>query len=322
MSKFKLLLVSDLHGSEVAYRKLSNAVRFYKVDAVVLAGDLAGKVLAPVIKLPDDSYRIPIISENKVFKGSEAEVKIKELRASGYHVRVVSEEEHERMVNDKDYLNKVFNETMAKDIVEYLSIIDERYRQQGVKLYIIPGNDDPNEVIDAVVNRQWGSIIPFDEGIVNLNDHLLVGFGYSNITPWNTHRELSEEDIYNRLSRLMNKLDGGAYSRTILVVHVPPHGTLIDQAPMLTSDFKVVRRGGEVVFTHVGSTGVRRIIEEYKPLMGLHGHIHESGGVDYLKIDGSRIPVFNAGSEYQYGILRGIIISIDGNKVNYVPVRG
>ncbi|KUO84563.1 MAG: hypothetical protein AT709_04965 [Caldivirga sp. MG_3] len=79
MSKFKLLLVSDLHGSEVAYRKLSNAVRFYKVDAVVLAGDLAGKVLAPVIKLPGDSYRIPIISENKVFKGSEAEVKIKEL---------------------------------------------------------------------------------------------------------------------------------------------------------------------------------------------------------------------------------------------------
>ncbi len=322
MGRFRLLLVSDLHGSEVAYRKLSNAVRFYKVDAVVLAGDLAGKVLAPVIKLPDGSYKIPIISENKVFKASEAEAKIKELKASGYHIRVVSEEEHERMINDKDYLNKVFNETMAKDVAEYLSVIDERYRQQGVKLYVIPGNDDPDEVINAVVNRRWGSIVFFDNDIVNLNDYLLVGFGYSNITPWNTHRELSEEDMYSRLSRLMNRLDGNDYARTILVVHAPPHGTLIDQAPMLTSDFKVVRRGGEVILTHVGSVGVRRVIEEYKPLMGLHGHIHESGGVDYLKVDGLRIPVFNAGSEYQYGILRGIIISIDGNKVNYVPVRG
>ncbi|WP_291765978.1 metallophosphoesterase family protein [Caldivirga sp. UBA161] len=321
MSKLKLLLVSDLHGSETAYRKLANAVKYYKVDAVIFAGDLAGKVLVPVIRI-NDSYKIPLISEDKLLKGSEAEGKIKELRGSGYHVRVVTEEEYERMRNDKDYLNKVFNETLTNDIVEYLNVIDEKYRQQGVKMYIIPGNDDPIDVINGVNSRQWSSIIPFDENVVNLNSHMLVGFGYSNITPWNTHRELSEGEMYERLSKLMNKLDKGEYSRTILVVHAPPHGTVIDQAPMLTSDFKVVRRGGEAVLTHVGSTSVRRIIEEYKPLMGLHGHIHESGGVDAIKVNGAKILVFNAGSEYQFGVLRGIIISIDGNKVNYIPVRG
>ena len=321
MGKLKLLLVSDLHGSETAYRKLANAVKYYKVDAVVFAGDLAGKVLVPVIKI-GDSYKIPLISEDKLFKGSEAEGKIKELRGSGYHVRVVTEEEYERMKSDKDYLDKVLNETLTNDIVEYLNIIDERYRQQGVKMYLIPGNDDPIDVINGVNSRQWGSIIPFDENIVNLNSHILVGFGYSNITPWNTHRELSEEEMYERLSRLMNKLDNSEYSKTILVVHAPPYGTVIDQAPMLTSDLRVVRRGGEVVLTHVGSTSVKRIIEEYKPLMGLHGHIHESGGVDAIKVNGVKIPIFNAGSEYQFGVLRGIIISIDGNKVNYIPVRG
>ena len=321
MGKLKLLLVSDLHGSETAYRKLANAVKYYKVDAVVFAGDLAGKVLVPVIKI-GDSYKIPLISEDKLFKGSEAEGKIKELRGSGYHVRVVTEEEYERMKSDKDYLDKVLNETLTNDIVEYLNIIDERYRQQGVKMYLIPGNDDPIDVINGVNSRQWGSIIPFDENIVNLNSHILVGFGYSNITPWNTHRELSEEEMYERLSRLMNKLDNSEYSKTILVIHAPPYGTVIDQAPMLTSDLRVVRRGGEVVLTHVGSTSVKRIIEEYKPLMGLHGHIHESGGVDAIKVNGVKIPIFNAGSEYQFGVLRGIIISIDGNKVNYIPVRG
>ena len=321
MSKLKLLLISDLHGSEIAYRKLSNAIKYYKVDAVVFAGDLAGKVLVPVIRI-NDSYKIPLISEDKLLKGSEADSKIKELRGSGYHVRIVTEEEYERMRNDKDYLNKVFNETLTNDIVEYLNVIDERYRQQGIKMYIIPGNDDPIDVINGVNSRQWSSIIPFDENVANLNSHILVGFGYSNITPWNTHRELSEEEMYERLSKLMNRLDNSEYSRTILVVHAPPYGTVIDQAPMLTSDFKIVRKGGEAVLTHVGSTSVKRIIEEYRPLMGLHGHIHESGGVDAIKVNGAKIPVFNAGSEYQFGVLRGIIISIDGNKVNYIPVRG
>lgn len=320
MSRFRLLLVSDLHGSEVAYRKLSNAIKYYRVDAVILAGDLTGKALVPVINI-DDSYEIPLLG-GKRLKRSEAEAKIKELRGSGYHVKVVSREEYEQLSNDRDYLSKVFNDVLVKDTIEYLSLIDERYRQQGVKMYLIPGNDDPAEVVNKINDAAWDNIVPFDEGIVELNDHLLVGFGYSNITPWNTHRELSEEEMYARLSKLMSRLNGGEYSRTILVVHAPPHGTLIDQAPMLTSDFKIVRRGGEAVLTHVGSVGVRRIIEEYRPLMGLHGHIHESGGVDYIKVDGAKVPVFNAGSEYQYGVLRGIVISIDGNKVNYVPVRG
>lgn len=320
MSRFRLLLVSDLHGSEVAYRKLSNAIKYYRVDAVILAGDLTGKALVPVINI-DDSYEIPLLG-GKRLKRSEVEAKIKELRGSGYHVKVVSREEYEQLSNDRDYLSKVFNDVLVKDTIEYLSLIDERYRQQGVKMYLIPGNDDPAEVVNKINDAAWDNIVPFDEGIVELNDHLLVGFGYSNITPWNTHRELSEEEMYARLSKLMSRLNGGEYSRTILVVHAPPHGTLIDQAPMLTSDFKIVRRGGEAVLTHVGSVGVRRIIEEYRPLMGLHGHIHESGGVDYIKVDGAKVPVFNAGSEYQYGVLRGIVISIDGNKVNYVPVRG
>lgn len=320
MSKFKLMLVSDLHGSEVAYRKLSNAIKYYRVDAVILAGDLTGKALVPVINT-GDSYEIPLLG-GKQLRRSEAEAKIKELRSSGYHVKVVSREEYEQLSNNKDYLSKVFNDVLIKDTIEYLSLINERYRQQGVKMYLIPGNDDPSEVVNKINDTAWGNIISFDEGIVELNDHVLVGFGYSNVTPWNTHRELSEEEMYTRLSKLMSKLNGGEYSRTILVVHAPPYGTSIDQAPMLTSDFKIVRRGGEVVLTHVGSVSVRRVIEEYRPLMGLHGHIHESGGVDYIKVDGAKVPVFNAGSEYQYGVLRGIVISIDGNKVNYVPVRG
>ena len=57
----------------------------------------------------------------------------------------------------------------------------------------------------------------------------------------------------------------------------------------------------------VGSTAVRAAVSRYRPLIGLHGHIHESKGV--RKIDG--ITVANPGSEYGEGILDGLVVDLD-----------
>lgn len=321
MARLRLLLVSDMHGSGLVFRKLANAPGYYKVDAVVYAGDLSGKSLITVVSLGNGRFRIPFIDENKVFSKAEADEKIRELRNQGNHVKVVSEEEYADLVNNKEKLNAIFDEVIRNDIVGYLRYVDEKYAKMGIKLYLIPGNDDPQSLVNSIRNNPWSSLVFFDESIVNVGDYLMLGFGYSNPTPWNTPRELSEDEIYRRLTGMFNSL-GNDSRRTIAVIHTPPHGTVIDQAPMLTKDLKVVRVGGEVLLTHVGSLAVRRIIEEYGPLMGLHGHVHESSGVDYLKANGVKVPVFNAGSEYQYGVLRGILIIMDGDRVNYLPVRG
>ena len=48
----RLLVASDLHASEVAWRKLLNAVRLgiWKADAVLVAGDLSGKALVALVQ--------------------------------------------------------------------------------------------------------------------------------------------------------------------------------------------------------------------------------------------------------------------------------
>jgi len=63
--------------------------------------------------------------------------------------------------------------------------------------------------------------------------------------------------------------------------------------------------------THVGSKAIRQIIEEYKPMLGLHGHIHESRAFD--KVAGTL--VLNPGSEYNSGIFHGIYIVLENGKV-------
>src|SRR3990170_4511135 len=66
----------------------------------------------------------------------------------------------------------------------------------------------------------------------------------------------------------------------------------------------------------VGSTGVRRAIERFRPVLGVHGHIHESGGERRI---GDTVCV-NAGSEASMGILRGYLVDLTENGVER-PLR-
>jgi Icc-related predicted phosphoesterase len=64
---------------------------------------------------------------------------------------------------------------------------------------------------------------------------------------------------------------------------------------------------------------VRKVIEKYQPIIGLHGHIHESGGMDKI----GKTIVVNPGSEYSEGVLKGYVIEIDqGRLINYWKVEG
>jgi len=50
-------------------------------------------------------------------------------------------------------------------------------------------------------------------------------------------------------------------------------------APKLDAELKpVITLGTGIETIPAGSTAVRRMIEKYQPLMGLHGHIHEARG--------------------------------------------
>ncbi|MHA1617006.1 MAG: metallophosphoesterase [Candidatus Njordarchaeales archaeon] len=127
----------------------------------------------------------------------------------------------------------------------------------GVNVYFIPGNCDDRRLLE------WSG-----EGIYNLHlkeyrvgDLLLFGLGGSNVTPFHTNIEWSEDEI----RKMLEGRDLG--ERSIFVSHGPPYGTRLD---------KVMR------IKHVGSKELRKFIEEKQPLLVLTGHIHESAGIDRI----------------------------------------
>ncbi|MBN2478125.1 metallophosphoesterase [Candidatus Micrarchaeota archaeon] len=116
--------------------------------------------------------------------------------------------------------------------------------------FFIPGNNETKDVLSGIKNNIHGKRTEIPEG---LN---VVGFGYSNITPFGTPGELTENEIMNGLEKL--NID----RNTILMLHVPPKG-IMDEA------------GGH----HPGSTSVLEIVNKKKPFLVLFGHIHENKGV-------------------------------------------
>jgi len=101
---------------------------------------------------------------------------------------------------------------------------------------------------------------------------------------------------------------------SVFNLHAPPIDTLLDTSFKLDNSVdppKIVTQAGQPVTTGVGSSSVREAIEKYRPLLGLHGHIHESRGITNL----GRTLCINPGSEYSEGILRGVIVNLAKDKV-------
>ncbi len=329
----RILLVSDLHGSSTAFGKLSNALKFYKADVVVLAGDLTGKALIPIIRRNGgyvvgrsvSKYLLNFLNGKNEFNEGRLDDVVRAIRSRGYYPYITDEADYEELINNEAKVKEVFIKLMMSALLEDLGKVEERYREHGVKLLIMPGNDDYQEIADYV-NHKLSSdvIIPIDEGIYEFNGYTFIGFGYSTPTPWHTPREVPEDELRARVSKLIDGVDTSRRGKMIFVIHDPPHGTLIDQAYQLDRDFKPVIRGGEVARVHVGSRAVRELIEVHSPILGLHGHIHESPGIDYVRNSaGFRTHVVNAGSEYSQGVLRLAYLIIEGGRLrNYFLMSG
>ena len=100
-------------------------------------------------------------------------------------------------------------------------------------------------------------------------------------------------------------------STAIFNLHVPPFDSRLDTANEINPDLTLVYKGGQPNPVPVGSTAVRQIIEEYQPLLALHGHIHESRGEARI----GRTLCINSGSEYNSGRIHGVTVKLAGPEV-------
>jgi Icc-related predicted phosphoesterase len=319
MPKTRLFFTSDVHGSEVCFLKFLNAAKYYEPDVLVLGGDITGKMIVPIVKQPDGTCTCDFVgSKVLAHTPQELETLEKNIRNSGYYPYLTEPAEMERLESEKKLVDELFTKVMAEGVKRWVTIAEERLRGSRVKCYISPGNDDRFD-IDDVLKSSPVVLCPEDQ-VVRVDDtHEMITSAWTNPTPWHSPRETSEEKVAEILDRMLSKVE--RMENCIFNLHCPPHSTPIDLAPELDESLKpkVSGGGGSVSMVHVGSLAVRQAIEKHQPLIGIHGHIHESRG--FVKI--GRTLCLNPGSEYGEGILRGAIVNIDEKRIkSYLLTQG
>jgi len=301
----RLYVVSDIHASDKAWRKMLNAARMgiYKADAVLYAGDLTGKAMVPVVQT-EHGYEADIAGRAERAR-TERELAAIEQRIAnlGFYPFLTTHDEMERMRADPDALREKFSSEIRSRVEDWMRLAAERMDGSGVPIYLIPGNDDPYEIDDVLARSEY--CVNVDGRVVDISGDLqVVGSGKSNPTPWNTPREVPDDDFREELAKLAEQARDPR--RTIFLIHCPPHGSGLDTAPLLDENLRPTASAGDLLRGPVGSTGVRQAEEEFRPLLGLHGHIHESGGE--AKVGDTLC--LNPGSEAAFGILRGFIVDV------------
>jgi len=277
----KMVFVTDIHGSTPVFKKALNLVKMSNADYLVLGGDLAGKGVLPLYKQGDRYYDI----DGTSFEKSDVE----QIRKNGYYIYSLDSKKELENLTPAD-IDRMYAKFVEEQLVNWFELVKNKIPNKPIVWNF--GNDDPlfMEEIFKKNDIEVKDVFELDSSSSPL---LVVNCSYTNETPYKSFRIAPEYLIFNNAEEKIKK----ALERSnnlIFNFHAPPYNTKIDKA-LINGKWE-----------HVGSRSVRELIEKYQPLLGLHGHIHESSGKDKI---GNTI-VVNPGSLYQEEILKYSIIVI------------
>lgn len=308
MAKTRVFYVTDIHGSDRMFYKFINAAPIYKAQVLIVGGDIAGKTVTPIIQT-NGSYSVRMRGTQRTITSEEdLEVMKREIRAVGDYPYVTTENGWQDVTSDPTKMDKLFDRLITDSIETWCNTAEQRLKASGVRVIVNRGNDDPL-IVKEIVERS-GFVEWPDEKVIMVGGLEMMSLGYSNMTPWHLPGDLPEEELEKKIEDLVSQMKD--VKKSIFNIHVPPYNTHLDIAPKLDNDLKpVLASGGQPEMVNVGSVAVRRAIEKYQPLVGLHGHIHESRGLAKI----GKTMCFNPGSEYSVGVLRGAVLDFGDNKL-------
>ncbi len=309
MTKTRVIFSTDVHGSDMFWMKWLRSGEYYNADVIIMSGDLTGKAIVPIIE-QNGRFSCEYLGHKRVIKEKKTlQDIIHDIRIKGLYPYVCTLSEARELQREEKKLEQLFKKLMVKGIEKWLDdvnqIVDKR-----IRVLVNPGNDDIFE-IDEIIERSDRTIYPLNR-VVQLDDkHEMISCEWVNPTPWDSPRECPEEELKKKLEREFLRVEN--YENLVCNFHAPPFDTNLDIAPMLDKKLEQKTIFGTPLIDHVGSKAVKGIILEKQPLLSLHGHIHESPGMQRL----GKTICLNPGSRYVSGVFSAYAIDFTREKINH-----
>jgi Icc-related predicted phosphoesterase len=309
-NKLSIFFATDIHGSEICFKKFLAAPDFYGADVCILGGDMTGKMIVPLVHEGGTTFKATLAGREVTVSGEqEVEALEARVRDSGFYPYRTDLDEMGALANEPRRVDEIFHAEMAATLMRWSELAERKYAGSDRVIFVAPGNDDPFFIDDII--REIPRFRLIEGEIVTLDDRYeMLATGYSNRTPWETHREIEEVELRELIEKLAARIT--SMETGIFNIHVPPFDTTIDEGPDIDPESWDQKTSmGRSMTKPVGSHAVREAIDDHQPMLSLHGHIHESRGVVRL----GRTLAINPGSDYGDSVLRGCLVLLDRGRV-------
>ena len=197
----RVFFATDIHGSEVCWRKFLNAGKFHKADVLIMGGDMTGKAMVPIVA-NGSNWELELQGQRHVLT-TEDELRAMEKRISdrGYYPVRLTRDEVDAWAADATLVDTRFKAEMLASVERWMALGDERLAGTGIRCIVSPANDDMFE-IDPIIERAEHLELG-EANTIALDGFTLISTGWANPTPWNTFRELPEPELRERIDGLV-----------------------------------------------------------------------------------------------------------------------
>src|ERR1700704_4913811 len=126
MTEFKLFFATDIHGSDVCWKKFINAARFFDCQVLVMGGDMTGKMLVPIVDEGRGRYRIRLAGDERTIGTDELPRMRKLIADSGYYPYDTTPDEIAALTADRGAVDRLFQAKMTETLERWLAIAEDR----------------------------------------------------------------------------------------------------------------------------------------------------------------------------------------------------
>ena len=146
----RIFFATDVHGSEVCWRKFLNAGTFHKADVLIMGGDMTGKAMVPIVSR-NGGWTLRLQDQDYVLS-TEDEVKAMEKRIAdrGYYPIRLTNDEVAAWERDPELVDTRFKAEMVGMVERWMALADERLKGKGIRCVVSPANDDIFE-LDPII---------------------------------------------------------------------------------------------------------------------------------------------------------------------------
>src|SRR6266699_4771210 len=146
----KVFFATDIHGSEICWRKFLNAAAFYKADIVVLGGDVTGKVMVPIVAHAG-YWQVVVRGETLRMETQQELDNVRtRIRNTGSYPAIVTPDELRHLSDTEGAVDRRFTVEMTQSLDRWLDMADGKLAGNDIPGILNGGNDDSGGIGDSL----------------------------------------------------------------------------------------------------------------------------------------------------------------------------